>query len=210
MPIANSCGFLYVHIPRTGGTSITLALRRCGVELQFCGRATPQEQDRFGYEHVWLHHMPADLLRRQLSDEGWETLFKFAFVRNPWDWAVSTYCYHREQVAAEAFRKEWPQIALSLEHHENFEEWVLHGMYMQDQTSFILDLHGQVLVDHIARFESLGEEFGAICRKFGLNCTLPTTNASEHGYYRDYYSHRMREEVGRRFQRDVMLFRYKF
>ena len=210
MPISHSGKFIYVHIPRTGGTSITLSLQRIGVQLSLCGRATSRDQKTFGEEQVWLHHAPAYLLRRQICETDWKSFLKFSFVRNPWDWVVSTYFYHLEQMNSAAFRRDWPQIAASLDRHDSFESWVLREMYMQDQASFLLNQHGLILIDHVAKFEFLDEEFGAICTRLGLNCPLARTNESKHGYYRDYYSTQMRIAVGRRFERDVTLFKYEF
>jgi hypothetical protein len=210
MPVSDFHRFLYVHIPRTGGTSITLSLQRCGVELKLCGRATAKDRERFGQAQIWLHHLPAHLLLPHLPREDWHSFLKFAFVRNPWDWVVSTYFYHRQQMKSERFRAEWPQIVSSLEGHVSFEEWVLRGMYMQDQASFVVDRHGHVLLDQICRFEFLQEKFSSICQTLDLHCSLPKTNESEHNYYRDYYSNQMRREVARRFGRDITMFNYEF
>src|SRR3954467_11984222 len=40
-------------------------------------------------------HVPVRQMRLALSDGGWGSMFKFAFVRNPWDLVVSRYHWER-------------------------------------------------------------------------------------------------------------------
>lgn len=210
MPLARSQGFLFIHIPRTGGTSITQSLIKQGVQLEFWGRASVQDQIRFGKEQIWLHHIPARVLSESLGETYWESLFKFSFVRNPWDWVVSTYHYHMQQLESESFRRDWPQIVSSLEKFRSFEEWVMNGVYTSGQAQYVVDSSGELLVDYIAKFESIESDFEVLCDALGLSNTLSATNGSSHGYYKDYYSSRMREEIQQRFEIDIELFGYEF
>lgn len=65
--------FIFIHIPRTAGTSI---------ELAFDGR------------DWWKHkpnekHMSASQARKFYGEKIWQSYFKFSFVRNPWDRVIS-------------------------------------------------------------------------------------------------------------------------
>ena len=64
--------FLFIHIPRTGGTSIEDHFQKEGVEDI--------------YKHWTLNDYKNDL-----SNEVFENYFKFAFVRNPWNFTISKY-----------------------------------------------------------------------------------------------------------------------
>jgi hypothetical protein len=66
----NSNDVIFVHIPRTAGTSIATAL----------GSYKKQHQHFFARKHIALR-------------PDWGTCFKFSFVRNPWDRVVSLFTY---------------------------------------------------------------------------------------------------------------------
>src|SRR5258708_8913369 len=65
---------LFVHIQKTGGSSLTQVLKQHVPDLEEIGGT----------------HDHAGWMRETLADK-WPHLFKFAFVRNPWDRLVSWY-----------------------------------------------------------------------------------------------------------------------
>jgi len=73
--------FLFVHIQRTGGMTLKGALRR-----------------RFPDAHQYIspHAHAKDALKR-LGKEVFDSLYRFAIVRNPWDRLVSWYAMLRER-----------------------------------------------------------------------------------------------------------------
>ena len=90
--------FLFIHTPKTGGTSIQRVLRPyadcpkpntanrlLGLFGIHANLFTPERERRF------RKHVSAIQVQRQLSGNVYENLFKFAFVRNPWDRMVSRY-----------------------------------------------------------------------------------------------------------------------
>lgn len=62
---------VFIHIPRTGGTSIEASL---GIQMG--------NDDK---------HLSASEIRAQLGEQNWQKSFVFSFVRNPWDRMVSLY-----------------------------------------------------------------------------------------------------------------------
>src|SRR5207248_10065707 len=83
-------GIWFVDIPRTGSTSLKLALeQRFGSEfgkeyLRETGKRTPK---------VIRDHRTAIEVRNFLSPAVWERLFTFSIVRNPWDRCYSLFQY---------------------------------------------------------------------------------------------------------------------
>ncbi len=67
---------IFIHIPKMAGTSTYLQT----------GTVAPK---MFG------RHVTALFVRNRLSAEEWESLFKFAFVRNLWQRVVSMYRFYR-------------------------------------------------------------------------------------------------------------------
>jgi len=217
MLLSNRYNFLYVHIAKTGGTSVRAALKSLQWKdpyylAQFlCSRLS----------HLTGHRIAAKLPRHakiiaaqeMLPKELFDRLYKFAFVRNPWDLQVSSY-HH--------LKRERPHL---LEGHESFAEftrWKLHPerpyQYHLDtaitlQTDYLVDLRGQLLTDYIGRYESLHADFDHICRTLGVPTPeLPHKRQATDrgGDYRSYYDDALAEQVAQYFQRDIELLGYRF
>jgi hypothetical protein len=226
MPVSLECGFVFVHLVKTGGMSIVQSLRAAGVELDFVGsplnerlRGCPKAQadavlsalrhSRAFIEDAVLDHLPALALREFLGDR-WQGLFKFSIVRNPWDLFVSLYAYGK----AELERAEIERRNVFSDHvrrSESFESFVLN--FPRDGPDFcdsLCDETGTDMMDFIGRFENLESDFAQICERIGLDAPLVHINASDHGNYADYYTAKSRAHVGRRFARDIDRFGYRF
>src|SRR5215813_14048351 len=87
--ISHKHKFIFVHIPKTAGTSIEEALRDETCQL------LRNEWDHTRAPHAPLNH----LTLRELADchiltpAQLKSYFKFCFVRNPWDRLVSEIFY---------------------------------------------------------------------------------------------------------------------
>jgi hypothetical protein len=211
MPLSHEYKFIYVHIPKCAGKSITKAIRQQNVHLDFLGATLPQHRDEYGISDLWLHHLPASSLQKILHDEVWKGYFKFAFVRNPWDLVVSYYHYHKKEFDESAeFHQHWPSIAERFRRTSNFVDWLHTGLYIQPHVNFLTDGGTKLLVDFVGRFENLHEDFRSVCARVGLHARLGHENQTEHAHYREYYDTATREIVRERFQRDIELFGYEF
>jgi hypothetical protein len=68
-----------------------------------------------------------------------------------------------------------------------------------------------VNVDYIIRFESLSDDFGAVCKAIGISPpTLPRYNRSSRDHYSKYYDGELRELVRARFAAEIERFNYTF
>ena len=208
--------FLFVHIAKTGGTSIRASLKRervtdiYQIPLFLCSRLSALSKHRLGIK--FPRHAKIIAAKEMLPHELFEVLFKFAFVRNPWDLQVSSF-HH--------IRRERPQTMAHIENFSQFIHWKMdpHRAYqfivdtsMEKQSDYIVDLHGHVLTNFIGRYENLQEDFDTVCEKIGIKKRrLPhRRQAKERTDYRHYYSDELAEKVGQWFKRDIELFGYQF
>ena len=202
---------LFVHIPKTGGTSISHILRG----------------------QLWLlnHHMPTQHLTalecHQKSYSScllWGRRFSFTFVRNPWDRIVSYYFYQRYVLSAISIISEknislddFIKICFRDKEFAYFEyDGNKHKRYIgTPQLSWITDANGEIMVDYIGRYETLNQDWEIIKprlfpapREGGV---LPHINKSprEHDY-RSYYSDETVDIVKNFYIRDIEYFGYKF
>lgn len=184
--------FIFIHIYKAAGTSVTHALRPFAREPLLRRRSVPKLPD----------HITAEELRETIG-ELFDRCFKFAFVRNPWDWQVSLYHYMRQT------RKHPQHLLVRGMSFEDYIRWrVTEDKHLQKE--FVTDAAGKTIVDFIGRFESLETDFAAICAKVGIAAALPHRNRSRHDDYRKYYDAATRELVAEHFRDDVELFGYSF
>lgn len=96
---------------------------------------------------------------------------------------------------------------------KDFDEFIRHKCSVPHdfQKDFIYSENGEKLVDYIARFENINEEFKTICKRIGIQPRkLPHLNISNTTHYREYYTDETRELVWDFFQPDIELFGYEF
>jgi len=162
------------------------------------------------WENTLLHAKAVDV-KKELPSEVFDSFFKFAFVRNPWDWQVSMYHFilkESEHVSHDRVR--------AMKDFEQYLEWVMETPrpFARGATKFqkdmVTDNKGKLLTDFTGRFESLEQDFSHICRTIGITATLPKINATAHRDYRSYYNDKTRKMVADYFQEDIRLFRYMF
>ncbi|MGB7918420.1 MAG: sulfotransferase family 2 domain-containing protein [Desulfobacterales bacterium] len=208
--------FLFVHIAKTGGTSIRAALNRYRrldpyyLPQFICSRISHLTGHRLGCK--FPRHAKAIAAKEMLPRELFESLFKFAFVRNPWDLQVSSF-HH--------IRRERPHLVAG---HEDFEKFLRYKLSpnrpyqfhidtsIELQSDYLVDLHGKVLVDFIGRYENIEADFREACRRIGITAPLlahrrKSTNRLD---YRSYYNDVTAELIAERFKKDIDLFDYTF
>lgn len=179
---------IFIHINKTGGSSIALAL---GLPMQM--------------------HATATEIRNQIPAEQWAQAFKFAFVRNPWGKVVSHFHYRMQtnqtglSNGSTSFN-EWVKLAYAEKDPAFYDK----PRFFMPQLNWVSDQSGALIVDHIGRFENIAEDFSEICRKLGVEKQLPHVRRSSHKHYRDYYSDASREIVYNWFIKDIEMFGYQF
>jgi hypothetical protein len=207
MLLSHSHRFLFVHVYKTGGVSIRAALEpyaelpgwplwqrfRLRLGLPVARRAP---------ELGW--HPRAVDVRAALPEAVFDGYFKFAFVRNPWDWQVSLYHYILEHPEHDQHAR-----VARLGGFEKYLRWrVRHDRRLQSDS--LTDSFGRLLVDFVGRFEALREDFAAVCARLGVRARLGHLNGSSHGDYRAYYTPRTRRLVEEHWGEDVGRFGYRF
>ena len=216
MLLSHRYRFLFVHIAKTGGTSVRAALKPllwrdpwyypawlCHRLDHLCGHRLAAKLPR---------HAKAICAQEMLPQALFDALFKFAFVRNPWDLQVSSYLHlKRERPALVA---SCPDLASFLRH--KFDPQRLPQYHLDvtatPQGDHVLDQHGRLLVDFVGRYEHLQEDFTAVCRHLGLQPrALPhLREARQRKPYQAYYDDDLAELVAARYRDDIQRFGYGF
>lgn len=214
MLISYSHRFLFVHIYKVAGTSISDSLRRYTASTLDRHSPVLRFLRRLGVHYLVprhrLHkmrarrHATAREIREELSAEVFGGLYKFAFVRNPWDWQVSLYHFALQDAAHPQH-----QLTKAFGSFDKYIEWRVSDHYRL-QKEFVVDDDDRLLVDFVGRYETLARDFAKICDRLGIDrARLPHSRSSPHRDYRTYYTPRTAALVAETFREDIELFGYQ-
>ncbi|MEC4983956.1 MAG: sulfotransferase family 2 domain-containing protein [Oscillatoria sp. PMC 1068.18] len=209
--------FIFFHVTKAAGTSVKEALKPyCQEPEKFkIPRPAPtiNNQPNPLYE-MWssaLWHAKARDAKKGLSEETYKKFYKFAFVRNPWDWQVSYYHFTLKETTH--IRHE---LVKSMSGFEEYLEWVIATKNpfpkgaTKLQKDIITDYNGNIIVDFVGRYETLATDFNRVCKILNLDVSLPHLNKSNHRDYTSYYTEKTKKLVAEHFQADIDLFGYTF
>ncbi len=194
--------FLYTHVARTGGVSLTQALQL----------AAPQMRG-IGTQHGALAEA------RGALGAAFDEVYKFAFVRNPWDRLVS---YRAFLAAADPGIDPAELADPDAAHWRDFEAF-LDGLLRESveidgvarpvfsQIHQLTDAEGRLLCDRVGRFERYADDAAAIFAGAGLRLPpLGHENRSTRRGYAEYYTPAARDMVAEVCAADVAAFGYGF
>lgn len=201
---------IFIHIPKTGGTSIedviwgTDRKNRTPDQL-WMGMVRP---GRNKYQAGGLQHLLAEQVRREVGNELFESCFKFAMVRNPWDRAVSQFVYMKQRSDLRRLiglnRFSSFKTYLSRLHRFDHVQWM-------PQWRFLLDDNGDMLVDFVGRFEDFETDVRKALAQLNITCgTLPHEMRGKRDHYSRYYDDESRKLVAIMYAQDIELFGYSF
>lgn len=194
--ISHQKKIIFIHIPKTGGTSIEDALVD---ETSECKKDMWDERIRT----TPLNHLTMqEMLAGEFIDlPTAKSYFKFCVVRNPWSRVVSEISYTPSLFAGDTFSEKVASLC----------EIKNHGNHMRPQVDFVRNQYG-IEMDMIGRFESLEANFKRACTAIGLPSTiqLQHKNKSNHNEYQSYYDDQTRELVAVKYKEDIEAFGYHF
>lgn len=178
--------FGFVHIPKTGGTSLTLLLAPyLNSKLATSGK---------GWQHAF-HKNSMHSKYIKVPKNYWS----FCFVRNPWDWLVSVYVSNCNIIG---------NTKLS------FGDFI--KTTTTTQSSWITTKDNKIAVDYVARHENYQNEIEYICKKLGVKCKkIPhrLNRKNRRGQklsYEDWYDDELKSIVSSSFKCDIDNFGYEF
>jgi hypothetical protein len=218
MPISHSLQAIFVHIPKTAGTSVEAVLGMHGdkqdIGIRPYFNQTPDPEHLYGGH---LQHLTAARLRIVLQDEArFKRYFKFAVVRNPWDRLVSTCAWSDQKWARgiELGRPEFDLFVRQLHGASRAAKATSRPMILpaqlEPQISYVLDEQRQLLLDFVARYENLAADWEYIRTRLGVAAALPERMRSHHRPYQEYYDEETRAMVAEIYAEDVNAFGYAF
>ena len=218
MPISHSLQAIFVHIPKTAGTSVEAALGMHGDKTDIGIRPyfnqTPDAEHLYGGN---LQHMTAARLRTVLQDDvRFKRYFKFAVVRNPWERLVSTCAWSDQkwvrgiELASAEFDRLVRELYAAFRAAQASSRPLVLPPHLELQVSYVRDERRQSMLDFTARYENLAADWEHIRARLGVNAALPVRMRSHHRPYQEYYNEETRSMVAEIYAEDARAFEYAF
>jgi chondroitin 4-sulfotransferase 11 len=172
MLISHKHKFITIDIPKTGSRSLRESLLPLGI---IDIRGLPDYKAEF-YQHDFSIRAKKQF---EKNDWSWNDYFKFTIVRNPWARYFSFFKYFKsygEKYLSRDKSIDWkkPEInqgKLCVELFKGkddqaaFKNIILNN---NSQDSYYCDENGEIIVNHIASFENLSNEFVFLCNQVGI------------------------------------------
>lgn len=203
--------YVFVHIPKTGGTAMALALEQRAARDDILIGDTPKAIARRGRlrglrapGRLWKHSSLVDI--DGLYDPA--AMLIFTLVRNPWDRMVSYYHWLRMQ--------DFDHPAVPRAKALDFSGFLnhpgtQHSLQSLPYASYVTDPAGVMRADLFIRLEHLATDMAPLSAHLGFTPVLPIANQSQRTRdWRPYYSDVDGATVGRICAQDIIQFGYQF
>jgi hypothetical protein len=219
--INHSHKFVFIHIPKAAGTTVTRTLseltRYCDQEIGGSGlgeAAQPYYAQRFGLRK----HSRAEEVMKVMGHDTYMSYFRFAFVRNPYTRLASAYHFLKSwDGLPERFRTELDRFA-------DFESFLESDLWtsahpgrgpdaiFQPQTRWLFSQGDkpEKLVQFVGKTETLTEDLGRILKRIGAG-TLPEagrSNRSPDYTLPEVWKPEWVERIQQEYRRDFKVFGY--
>ena len=179
---------VFFHIPKTAGISISNAL--------------------FG--DVKWGHRSVNFYKSYYGEKVFNSLYKFCFVRNPYDRLFSAYTFLKEggiNSLDSNFSNSY------LQEFANFDEFVLKGLekeeimnwvHFKPQYTFVCDENDDIIMDFVGKMENLKADFNTVCKHLNIVAELQKLNMS--ATKKNDFSEEVKTIIKLKYQKDFNLF----
>jgi len=183
--ISHEHKFIFIHIPRTGGSAIEQQLKRNSI----------------GFVDKYTKHKTLFCIEKQFDVADY---FKFSFIRNPWDIMVSKYF-------APIYKKINYLSGKPLDYFlKNYT-----GPAGEETVDLFYEYFDPKKMDFIGRYENRDVDLDYISSKIGFNISkdhsakeMQKKQSDKH--YTEYYDDETRSIVAEKYAKDIEYFGYEF
>jgi len=199
MVICHNKRCIFIHIPKTAGTSIE----------QFIKDNDKNPIILLGVRNGRsMHHFSA-LEIKSLFPELFKKYYKFSFVRNPYDRLLSEYYWCKIQNVGYKFGKtkmEFLNYVSNVIKQKTYFKNIFHDHFIP-QYMFIYNTQNKLLVNHLFKYEDLDNAIRFIKKKIQINGNLHQLNKTN--VEKTDWSNEEKEIIYELYKKDFLYFQYK-
>ena len=210
---------IFIHIPKTAGTSIEQKLGH----FKELHRGVQDHRPISDIEPISMRELARSCLfldtaalkkqiKKALTDKKtnlkqcYGTYFKFSFVRNPWARVFSWY----KNVMRDEHHKRRFKVDDNCSYkdflHKHLDQWEL-----KPQLYWLLDKEGNMPLDFVGKFENLKNDFCFVANKIGLrDYELPKLIAGDGQHYARFYDVEMEKLIYTKYKDEIDYFNFRF
>lgn len=161
MIISHKLKCIFIRIPKTASSAIEIFIKKYDPDC-----ISSIDKPPYG-------HFTSDNLKEIINKDIWNNYFKFCFIRNPYDWIVSNYCYnlnysHYEnkvlEILLDNFYLPTPEKYISYDNIIVFYLLLKKWFYSESQYKFISDD-----INFIGIYENIDKDFKYVKAKLNIN-----------------------------------------
>ena len=199
MVICHSKKCIFIHIPKTAGTSIEQFIRNKGKNyLELIGVQYNRS----------LHHLTAHEIKKMYPYQ-FNIYYKFAIIRNPYDRLLSEYYWtpvkglgYKSGKTKADFLYNVINIVSKSKYLDNiyFDHFIPQHMFVYEGKN--------LLVDQLFKFESLDLASTVIQKNLDIHEPFPVLNKTDSSN-RIYWTQRQKEKIYELYKKDFLMFNYE-
>jgi len=200
MPISHKHKAIFVHIPKTAGTSIEEAM---GIKV-LKGKVLRSHKTSVikGITYAPQHFTSTILKNHALTKVHWNKYFKFSFVRHPYTRVLSEFFW---------VKKKKCKIFNPKMFNEFLESYYIkfNTDHKLPQSDFLYE-NGKLQIDRLYKFENLGRSYRHLSKKLKLPKKIPHVQRSNNK--KEYFNLLTRENkelIYKIYEKDFKVLNYE-
>ena len=202
MPISYTHKAIFIHIPKTAGTSIEKVLGIGGIQHKALRSHKITNVD--GIRCAPQHLTCSMLKENEFSKPHWENYFKFSFIRHPYTRVLSEYFWVKGKTKKGIEFKSNDFTDFLNTYYKRLDSD--HKLSQYDY----LTINGTLAIDFVGKFETLNDDFEKIKNKLNLSSSLPHTHKSSNKIeYLSVISQKQKNKIYKLYEKDFFFFKYK-
>jgi hypothetical protein len=204
MIICDKEKFIFIHIPKNSGTTMTELLQKTYEDtklLMFCER----DGINIGIDKMHLYHKVIDkFIPKNILDK----YIKFCIIRNPYDKLYSAWNFIKER---HGYNDVNDFIKYKLDENFIYGNEIIPGdarVHYRPQYTFVYDEQNNKFVDFIIRYENLNEDISKLNKKYNLHIPLYDNGNTQKNYI-NFYNKDSINKINNLYKKDFILLNYE-